>query len=70
MGLAAGGDGLDIVARMLDVASQYLKPDGILIVEVGNSRPAVEKRFGHLDLLWLEFEYGGDGVFMLPASSL
>lgn len=70
LGLAAGNDGLDIVARLLRDAKRYLKPDGVLIVEVGNSRAAVERRFPEVDLLWLDFEYGGDGVFLVNADAL
>ncbi|OED42414.1 ribosomal protein L3 N(5)-glutamine methyltransferase [Chromatiales bacterium (ex Bugula neritina AB1)] len=70
MGLAAGYDGLDIVARMLWTARQYLSPDGIMVVEVGNSQQAVEQRFAGLDLLWLDFEFGGAGVFLVSAQAL
>ena len=70
MGLAAGNDGLDIVDRMLSKAKQRLTPSGVMIVEVGNSQPAVEKRFADLDLVWLDFQYGGQGVFLVAADSL
>ena len=70
MGLAAGRDGLDIVARLLRDSKQYLKPDGILVIEVGNSMEAVDRRFARLDLTWLEFEYGGEGVFLISARAL
>ena len=70
MGLVAGEDGLDIVARLLKQAKQYLKPDGVLIVEVGNSKDAVDRRFPEVDLLWLDFEFGGDGVFLVNADAL
>ncbi len=70
MGLAAGPDGLDIVERILAESKAFLNPNGVLIVEVGNSKEAVDKRFSRLDLVWLDFEYGGEGVFLLDAASL
>lgn len=70
LGLAAGTAGLDIVEQILADAKSRLSPTGVLIVEVGNSEPAVEQQFSALGLMWLEFEFGGGGVFLINAASL
>jgi len=70
LGLVAGDDGLDCVRVILRESLQYLQPHGILIVEVGNSQPALELAFPGVPFTWLEFEHGGEGIFLLDAKQL
>jgi len=70
LGLIAGTDGLDIVTRILNDAAEYLHEDGILVVEVGHSQERLVELFPDVPFLWLEFEYGGEGVFMLESAHL
>lgn len=70
MALQSGQDGLIIVKRILREASAHLNPDGILVVEVGNSQSALVDAFPDMPFLWLEFARGGDGVFLLTAQQL
>lgn len=70
LGLAAGRDGLDLVRKILAEAANYLKEDGVLIVEVGVSQFFVEQAYSELPLFWFEFENGGEGVFAIQKSEL
>ena len=70
LALAAGSSGLDSVRIILAQAARYLRPRGLLIVEVGNTERAVRRAWRNLPFLWLEFERGGGGVFLLTREQL
>jgi ribosomal protein L3 glutamine methyltransferase len=68
--LDGGVDGLDPARRLLAGASSRLTADGVLIVEVGGTAATLEAAFPKVPWTWLEFERGGDGVFLLSADDL
>lgn len=70
LALASGADGLDFTRKLLNEAADYLAPDGILIVEVGNSERQLCEAYPELPFVWLEFEQGGHGVFALTREDL
>lgn len=70
MGLGSGDDGLDITRQILVKAADYLNDDGVLVVEVGNSWIHLEEVYPDVPFIWVEFEHGGDGVFVFTKEQL
>lgn len=70
LGLVTEDSGLQIPLRILREASNYLQPEGMLIMEVGYSESVLIDRCPQVPFLWLEFEHGGEGVLALGQSQL
>ena len=70
LGLLSEDDGLALPIKLLEQAGQCLAENGLLIMEVGFSEQALKDALPELPFLWLEFSYGGSGVFCLTADQL
>lgn len=70
LGLTAGADGLDIALRILRDAPAHLTENGLLIVEVGESERALAVLLPEVPFVWIEFEVGPMGVFVLEHHDL
>lgn len=70
LGLVSGEDGLEASLKILLQAADYLREDGILICEVGESEQRLVQTLPGVPFTWLEFEHGGSGVFLLGRDDL
>jgi ribosomal protein L3 glutamine methyltransferase len=70
LGLASGDDGLDAIKTILYQAADFLNSDGVLIAEVGASEYALQEAYPQVPFMWLSFEHGGSGVFVMTRDEL
>ena len=70
LGLSSGDDGLECTRKILNQAASHLTEEGVLVLEVGNSQFALAEEFPDLPFQWVDFERGGDGVFVLTKAQL
>jgi ribosomal protein L3 glutamine methyltransferase len=68
--LAGGEDGLRYVRRILAESAPFLRPGGVLIVEVGRHRREMERAFPRTPFTWLETSAGDGLVFLLRREDL
>lgn len=70
MALAGGEDGLELVHIILQEAHLHLKPNGLLIVEIGHNRDVLEAVYPDTPFTWLDTQAGDQYVFMLRREDL
>lgn len=70
LALASGEDGLDFTRIILSRAAEHLNPGGVLVVEIGHNRDALEAAFPDTPFTWLDTEAGDRYVFMLRREEL
>jgi ribosomal protein L3 glutamine methyltransferase len=70
LALGSGKDGLDATRAILAGAVRHLNPGGLLAVEIGHNRSALEGAFPDLDFAWPQIEGGEDTVFLITREQL
>jgi len=70
LALDGGRDGLEFVRRILLAATDFLRPRGLLVVEIGHNRRRLGRAFPRLPFVWPETSAGYDCVFVLSREDL
>jgi ribosomal protein L3 glutamine methyltransferase len=70
LALGSGKDGLDATRAILKDAAAHLNPGGILVVEIGHNRGALEAAYPELPFTWLDVAAGDEFVFLLHKEDL
>ena len=70
LALGSGKDGLDATREILKQAAAHLNPGGILVVEIGHNRDALEAAYPKLAFNWLNVSAGDEFVFLLHREDL
>lgn len=70
LALGSGDAGLDHTHTLLREAAKYLNDDGLLVVEIGHNRDALEAAYPDVAFNWLEVSSGNQFVFLLTKAQL
>lgn len=70
LALAGGDEGIDLVRQIIEKAPTNLTNEGLLIVEVGRDRVALEKAFPNIPFTWVTTQASEDSVFLLTREDL
>ncbi|HEX4780774.1 MAG TPA: 50S ribosomal protein L3 N(5)-glutamine methyltransferase, partial [Usitatibacter sp.] len=70
MALASGRDGLEHTRRILAQAKAHLNPHGLLMVEIGRNRAALERAYPKLPFKWPKVSAGAGYVFSIEREQL
>lgn len=68
--LEADAEGTELAVRLLREGVRVLAPDGLMLLEVGETWMALEDRLPKVPFLWLELPQGGSGVAIISAQEL
>jgi ribosomal protein L3 glutamine methyltransferase len=70
LALAGGDDGMDFIRALLRQAPAHMRPDAVLVLEIGHERPYFDAAFPTLDVVWLPTSAGDDQVLLVTRTAL
>lgn len=70
LALDGGIDGMDFIRHLMRQLAGSLKPEGVLVLEIGHERHHFEAAFPHAEPIWLPTHAGDDQVLLLTRDSL
>ena len=70
LALAGGADGMDCIRQLFKALPAKLKPNGVLVLEIGNEKAYFEAAFPTLPVFWLETSSGDEQVLLVTQRAL
>ena len=70
MALVAEEEGTQLASRLMKQAARALRPQGLMVLEVGETLWKMESRFPKVPFLWLDLPQGGNGIAAMRAQEL
>ncbi len=70
LALAGGADGMDFIRQLFKALPAKLKPNGVLVLEIGNEKAYFEAAFPTLPVFWLETSSGDEQVLLVTQRAL
>ena len=70
LALAGGGDGMDLIRRIIAQAPDYLSERGAILIEIGNEYENFKRAFPQIPAIWMEVSAGEEQVLLIQAEDL
>ena len=70
MALVSEEEGTQLARQLLQQAATALRPDGLMVLEVGETMWEMEARYPKVPFLWLDLPQGGSGIAAMRAQEL
>ena len=68
--LDGGFEGISLVEKIIIQSQNYLSKSGILILEVGDNKKNIEKKFNQLNIYWVKTENSYNSVCLIDYNNI